>query len=110
MHCRLFLGLIGKNLPKNLKISFKSLKKSHAIVWIMVKPNPSTNKTNNGRATLETKTYFSTLEHAAVPNSPTDLFSPLVLQLIKEWEDVCTAADQHLSYMVLLNFSFENLN
>lgn len=83
-------------LPAKLKDSFEYLKKLHAIVWIMVKSDFSKTK-------LESKTFFSTLEFAAVPNTPTDLFVPLVQQLLGEWNLVYNAADQHLSSMVLMS-------
>lgn len=52
------------------------------------------------RSVLETKTFFSTLEFAAVPNTATDLFVPLVQQLQTEWDDVYKAAEKHLSSTV----------
>lgn len=50
--------------------------------------------------TLVSRTFFSTLEYAAVPNSATDLFVPLVQQLLGEWNDLYTGAEDHQSDMV----------
>lgn len=93
-----------RELPESLKDSFECLKNLHAIIWIMVKPEPSKTEPETRRSILETKTFFSTLEFAAVPNTPTDLFVPLVRQLQDEWIYVCEAADQHLSSMVQMDF------
>lgn len=85
--------------------SFECLKNLHAIVWIMVKPELSRTAPEAGRSILETKTFFSTLEFAAVPNAVTDLFSPMVQQLQEEWHDAYKAADQHLISMVHMIFA-----
>ena len=55
---------------------FRQLKKNYSIIWIMVKPK-SVTANSGSRETLVSKTFFSTLEYAAVPNSATDLFVPL---------------------------------
>lgn len=68
----------------------------------MVKAEP---EPGVGRSLLETKTVFSTLEYAAVPNAATDLFVPLVQQLQEEWNDVYKAADQRLISMVQRTFN-----
>jgi hypothetical protein len=49
---------------------------------------------------LESKLYFSTLEYANFLDSPTDLFGPCVRQLEEEWNDICEAAESHLSNTV----------
>ena len=74
----------------------------------MVKREPSANEPDTARPALETKTYFSTLEYAALPNTPVDLFFPLILQLEEEWADVCASANEHLDFMVPLTFDSEN--
>ncbi len=63
----------------------------------MVKPKSVIAST---KETLASRTFFSTLEYAAVPNSATDLFVPLVEQLLGEWSDLYTAAEEHQSDMV----------
>lgn len=65
----------------------------------MVKPESST-ASSGSRETLVSRTFFSTLEYAAVPNSATDLFVPLVQQLHEEWSKLYTAAEEHLSDIV----------
>lgn len=55
---------------------------------------------SGSRETLVSRTFFSTLEYAAVPNSATDLFVPLVQQLHGEWNDLYTEAEAHQSDMV----------
>ncbi|MCJ1468852.1 Ankyrin-2 [Pseudocyphellaria aurata] len=105
LECRLALPVLSLTLtdwgelPNSLKSSLNFLKKLHAIVWIMVKPKPPKNKPEIRRSTLESKTFFSTLEYAAVPKTPADLFVPLVQQLEEEWNDVHETADGHLSDM-----------
>ena len=66
-------------------------------------PKVSTTEPRAGGPLLESKTFFSTLEFAAVPDTPTDLFVPLVQQLWDEWKDAYNAADQHLNLMVLMS-------
>ena len=65
----------------------------------MVKPK-SAMASSGSRETLVSRTFFSTLEYAAVPNYATDLFVPLVQQLHGEWNDLYTAAEEHQSDMV----------
>lgn len=74
----------------------------------MVKPELQLSRTEpeGKRAILQTKTFFSTLEYAAVPNAATDLFVPLVQQLQEEWNGVYKAADQHLLFMVGVRCDF----
>lgn len=102
LECRLALPVLTPNqlleLPDWIRPS-RQLKKSYAFIWIMVKPESST-ASNGSRETLVSRTFFSTLEYAAVPNSATDLFVPLVQQLHGEWGDLYTAAEEHLSDMV----------
>ncbi|MCJ1347475.1 Ankyrin-2 [Peltigera leucophlebia] len=101
LECRLALPVLTPNqlheLPDWIKPS-RQLKKNYAFIWIMVKPESST-ASNGSRETLVSRTFFSTLEYAAVPNSATDLFVPLVQQLHGEWGDLYTAAEEHLSDM-----------
>ena len=78
---------------------FRQLKKNYSIIWIMVKPK-SVTANSGSRETLVSKTFFSTLEYAAVPNSATNLFVPLVEQLHGDWSDLYTAAEERLSDMV----------
>jgi len=66
----------------------------------MVKPEPSMAGPETSGPILKSKTFFSTLEYAAVPHVATDLFIPLIRQLQEEWDVVCGAAEQHLYYMV----------
>lgn len=54
----------------------------------------------SSKESLVSRTFFSTLEYAAVPDSATDLFVPLVQQLLEEWSDLYTAAEEHQSEMV----------
>ncbi|MCJ1427599.1 Ankyrin-2 [Sticta canariensis] len=101
LECRVALPVFLTDwgeLPETLKkSSFKYLKNLHAVVWIMVKPKVSKTEPKARGPLLESKTFFSTLEFAAVPDTPTDLFVPLVQQLWGEWNDVYNDADQHLS-------------
>lgn len=88
----------------------KEPQRKHAIVWIMVKPDtssagpetkPKRSRTRpEARGFLVSKTFFSTLEYAAVPNAATDLFVPFIEQLQEEWEDVYKVAEQRLNHMV----------
>lgn len=74
----------------------------------MVKPKLSSTDPEAKRSILETKTFFSTLEYAAVPNAATDLFVPLVQQLQGEWNRVYKAADRRLDSMVQMTSDFKN--
>lgn len=74
----------------------------------MIKPKLPKTEPEARRSILETKTFFSTLEFAAVPDAATDLFVPLVQQLQEEWNDVHKAADQHLNFMVRKSFDFRD--
>lgn len=74
----------------------------------MVKPKLSSTDSEAKRSILETKTFFSTLEYAAVPNAATDLFVPLVQQLQGEWNDVYKATDQRLNSMVQMTSDFRD--
>ena len=65
----------------------------------MVKPEPSTAGPKTSGSILESKTFFNTLEYAAVPHVATDLFIPLIRQLQEEWDVICGAAEPHLNYM-----------
>lgn len=108
LECRLAVPVFPssdwRELPDSLKDSFKYLMNLHAVVWIMVKPKLSGTEPEARRSILETRTIFSTLEFAAVPDTATDLFAPLVQQLQEEWNGVYKAADQHLTSMVQMNF------
>lgn len=103
LECRLALPVLTTNQldesPEWIKRFRQQLKKNYSIIWIMVKPKSAT--ANSGsRETLVSRTFFSTLEYAAVPNSATDLFVPLAKQLYGDWSDLYTAAEEHLSDMV----------
>lgn len=104
LECRLALPVFPltdwRELPESMKDSFQFLKKLHAVIWIMVKPEPSRAEPEMRGPILVSKTFFSTLEYAAVPSTASDLFVPLVQQLQEEWNGVFKAADQHLSSMV----------
>lgn len=63
----------------------------------MAKPKPVI---GSSKESLVSRTFFSTLEYAAVPDSVTDLFVPLFRQLLEEWGDLYTAAEEHQSDMV----------
>jgi hypothetical protein len=63
----------------------------------MVKPKSSGTGEDTRRRLLKSTTFFSTLEHAAVPDDATDLCGPLIRQLKEEWNGVCKAAEQHLN-------------
>ncbi|MCJ1271167.1 Ankyrin-2 [Lobaria immixta] len=103
LECRLAVPVFPsrdwQELPDSLKDSFKCLMNLHAVVWIMVKPKLSELDSEARRSILETRTVFSTLEFAAVPDTATDLFAPLAQQLQEEWNGVYKAADQHLTSM-----------
>ncbi len=71
----------------------------------MIKPKFSRAEPH-GRMFLVSKTFFSTLEYAAVPNAATDLFLPLVQQFQEEWDDIYKNMEQHLMYTVWAIFSF----
>lgn len=76
----------------------------------MVKPKLSRTEQEARGSVLETKTFFSTLEFAAVPTTATDQFVPLVQQLQREWDDVYKAAEKNLNSMVQMNFDFRNFD
>lgn len=73
----------------------------------MIKPSMAELKLKS--SILKSKTFFSTLEYAEVPDAPTDLFIPLVRQLQDEWDANFEAAEQHLSDMVGTNSSLQIL-
>lgn len=62
----------------------------------MVKPKSSKAKQNTEGRLLKSTTFFSTLEHAAVPNAAIDLYEPLIQQLREEWDNIYEAAERHL--------------
>lgn len=66
-------------------------------MWIMVKPKSLKAEQDTGRRLLKSTTFFSTLEHASVPDTAIDLCDPLIEQLEEEWNSVCKAAEQHLN-------------
>lgn len=49
---------------------------------------------------LESKIFFSTSEYAQVPPHATDLFAPLVQQLLQEWDRTFQAAESRLAIKV----------
>jgi hypothetical protein len=49
---------------------------------------------------LESKIFFSTSEYAQVPPRATDLFAPLVQQLLQEWDRTFQAAESRLAIKV----------
>lgn len=112
LECRLAVPVFPssdwRELPDSLKDSFRCLMNLHAVVWIMVKPKLSELDPEARRSILETRTVFSTLEFAAVPDTAADLFAPLVQQLQEEWNGVFKAADQHLTSMVQMNFDLKD--
>jgi hypothetical protein len=87
-----------------------NLKRKHAIIWIMVKAESSNAETDARRSNLRSKTFFSTLEYAEVPNAATDLFSPLIQQLQEEWNGIYRAAEQHLNDKAGTSFPFGDLD
>ncbi|RDW56487.1 hypothetical protein BP5796_13128 [Coleophoma crateriformis] len=71
------------HIPRSLAEALQMLERVHAIVWIMVKPRVSESEPKDKGSILEPKTFFSTLEYAAVPDDATDLFlalRPMVLE------------------------------
>lgn len=76
----------------------------------MVKPELSKTESEARKPVLETRTFFSTLEFAAVPNVVTNLSVTLVQQLQEERNDIYKAIDEHLSSMVHISFSFKDLS
>ena len=102
LECRLALPILTLNQlhesPEWIK-PFRQVKKNYSIIWIMVKPK-SVTANSGSRETLVSRTFFSTLEYAAVPYSAIDLFISLVEQLHGDWSDLYTAAEEHLSDMV----------
>lgn len=49
---------------------------------------------------LESNIFFSTSEYAQVPPRATDLFAPLVQQLLQEWDSTFQAAESRLAIKV----------
>jgi hypothetical protein len=66
----------------------------------MIKPDTLSADQVTKRHLLKSTTFFSTLEHAAVPDTAADLSGSLVQQLREEWDSVCKAAEQHLNNRV----------
>ncbi|KAF2807556.1 uncharacterized protein BDZ99DRAFT_465386, partial [Mytilinidion resinicola] len=101
LECRLILPVFWpdglQEIPSSLAATVGRLKREHFIVWIMVKPESSKTEQDTRRRLLKSTTFFSTLEHAAVPDTATDLCIPLIQQLKEEWNSVCKAAEQHLN-------------
>lgn len=63
----------------------------------MIKPETLKAEQVTRRHLLKSTTFFSTLEHATVPDTATDLCQALIEQLKEEWNSVCTAAEQHVN-------------
>jgi putative NADPH-quinone reductase len=75
-------------------------KKNHAIIWVMGKTDQHHQESRPGRSILETKVFFTTLDYCELPKSPTEYFCPCIRQLEEEWNNICEAAENHLSNMV----------
>jgi hypothetical protein len=63
----------------------------------MIKPLILSATQMSKRHLLKSTTFFSTLEHAEVPDTAINLSAWLIEQLREEWESVCKAAEQHLN-------------
>ena len=104
LECRLAIPIFSsttqQKIPKSLFEPLEALKRKNSIVWIMVQPDPLMNEPVGKRSVLRVKTFFSTLEYAAVPKVASDLFIPLTKQLQEEWDGLYKAAEQHLNEMV----------
>lgn len=81
----------------------KRLLRKHAIIWIMIKPEPLEDSSEPSKLFLESKIFFSTLEYGTIPITATDVFLPLVQQLQEEWDAVYGSAEQHLDYRVVMS-------
>ncbi|KAI9741114.1 MAG: Ankyrin-1 [Cirrosporium novae-zelandiae] len=121
LECRFTLPIFHstnqENILESLIKPLENLKRKHGIIWIMVKPESS--KTEMGslkagpeakRPILKSKTFFSTLEYATVPNTATDLFLPLIQQLREEWDGISKEAGQHLNDMARISIFFKDLS
>ncbi|RDW58630.1 hypothetical protein BP6252_13106 [Coleophoma cylindrospora] len=83
------------HIPRSLAETLQMLERVHAIVWIMVKPRVSESEPKDKGSILEPKTFFSTLEYAAVPDDATDLFLALVKQITEEWNNRPMVLENH---------------
>ncbi|KAJ5768516.1 ankyrin-2 [Penicillium manginii] len=74
------------------QLDIERLEKTFGIAWILVKLHDAT----ASDSVLESKIFFSTSEYAQVPRRATDLFLPLVQQLLQEWNLTLHAAENRL--------------
>jgi hypothetical protein len=82
-------------------LNIERLEKTFGIAWILVKLHDAT----ASDSVLESKVFFSTSEYAQVPRRATDLFLPLVQQLLQEWNLTLHAAENRLE-MKVRNYRF----
>jgi hypothetical protein len=67
------------------------------MIWLMAKPSQPYPTSQH---VLKSKVFFTTFEHAEIPDSPIKLFLPCIQQLEEEWNSICDTAEAHLSNMV----------
>ncbi|GIC88089.1 ankyrin-2 [Aspergillus udagawae] len=81
------------SLSDTSELDTRGFEKTYGILWIMTKrPNAKASE-----SALESRTFFSTAEYAQLPPCATDLFAPLVQQLLEEWRQTFQTAESRLA-------------
>ncbi|CRL24611.1 DNA methylase, N-6 adenine-specific, conserved site [Penicillium camemberti] len=102
VECRFTTRAIALPIPINYnwprlsdtsELDIQGFEKTYGILWIMTKRQNIT----PSESPLESKIFFSTSEYAQVPPHATDLFAPLVQQLLQEWDRTFQVAEIRLA-------------
>ncbi|CEL09027.1 hypothetical protein ASPCAL12170 [Aspergillus calidoustus] len=107
LECRVLLPAY-RVLPPSTRLSPLAAQPiRHAMIWIMAKPNQ---QYPHSQHVLKSKVFFTTFEHAEIPDSPVKLFLPCIRQLETEWNSICGAGERHLSHMRTMTFHSNGRN
>ncbi|KAL2822617.1 ankyrin repeat-containing domain protein [Aspergillus granulosus] len=107
LECRMLLPAY-KVLPPATGLSpLAAQPMRHAVIWIMAKPSQPY---PHSQHVLKSKVFFTTFEHAEIPDSPIKLFLPCIQQLENEWNSICDAGERHLSHMRTMTFHSNGRN
>jgi hypothetical protein len=74
--------------------SFEAKTSSHALCWILTK------QVDKAKVMFRSTTFCSTLDSGWIPYHPIELVNLLVVDLQKQWTDICEAAKSHLEKTV----------
>ncbi|KUL81515.1 hypothetical protein ZTR_10186 [Talaromyces verruculosus] len=110
LECRIVLPAYCPPLSLTQLSPIEIASSKHYIKWIMVKMTRGDPSSSPDNYDLKSKFFFSTFEYAEIPNSPLELFDHCLTQLGQEWDDICDAAETHLSTMRSMTFAAKGQN